>query len=146
MLIVLLVVAILIIVVGILFDSDRFAFLCGFALVLCIAGIVWASIFISCGVVIDEIIAMYEEENTKIEQAIDELVDEYMKYEGETFEKCSTESSMTLVSLYPELKSDKLVKSQINTHKKNNNKIKELKEKQLDIRVAKWWLYFGGGK
>ena len=53
------------------------------------------------------------------------------------------ESSITLVSLYPELKSDELVKKQIAVYQENNKKIINLKEKQIDANVAKWWLYFG---
>lgn len=25
----------------------------------------------------------------------------------------------------------------------NNNKVKELKEKKLECKLSKWWLYFG---
>lgn len=51
---------------------------------------------------------------------------------------------MTLITLYPELKSDKLVQKQINIYVDNNKKIKILKEKQINGKVLKWWLYFGG--
>ena len=89
-------------------------------------------------------IKMYEEENTKIEKQIDTLVKEYMEYEGKTLKEFKSESSMTLVSLYPELKSDELVKEQIKTYTTNNNKIKELKEYEIDLKIGKWLLYFGG--
>lgn len=92
----------------------------------------------------DKKIEMYQEENKKIENQIDLVVQKYMTHEDETFKKAKSESSMTLVSLYPELKSDSLVKEQIKIYNKNNSKIKELKESQIDINTAKWWLYFGG--
>ena len=56
----------------------------------------------------------------------------------------SGENAITLVNLYPDLKSSELVTQEINIHTENNAKIKELKEKQIDIRTYKWWLYFGG--
>ena len=69
-------------------------------------------------------IAMYQEENTNIETQIDELVENYMSYESETLKEFKVESSITLVSLYPELKADELVKTQIETYTSNNTKIK----------------------
>ena len=53
------------------------------------------------------------------------------------------ESAMQLITVYPDLKADELVKSQINVYIENNNKIKELKEEKINIPTAKWWLYFG---
>ena len=91
----------------------------------------------------EEKIAMYQEENSKIESQINELVEKYMDYESETLSEFKSESSITLVSLYPELKSDTLVQTQITTYTENNNIIKELKEMLIDRSVYKWMLYFG---
>ena len=98
----------------------------------------------SDGFTAKEKIKMYEEENVKIEEQMDTLVKQYMEYEGETFKEFKTDSSVTLVSMYPELKSDELIKAQINTYIANNNKIKELKEAAIDLKIGKWLLYFGG--
>jgi hypothetical protein len=95
------------------------------------------------GKVIDEKIEMYSQENAEIEADIDALVAKYMEYESSTLADLRGDSAITLVSLYPELKSDELVKAQIELYQANNEKIKDLKEDKLDIRVAKWWLYFG---
>lgn len=89
-------------------------------------------------------IKMYQEENTKIEMQIDELVKNYMEYEGKTLKDFKGESSIALVSLYPNLKSDELVKKQINIYVENNKKIKELKESEIEMKIGKWLLYFGG--
>lgn len=89
-------------------------------------------------------IKMYQEENSKIEMQIDELVKNYMEYEGKTLKDFKGESSITLVSLYPNLKSDELVKKQINVYVENNKKIKELKEYEIEMKIGKWLLYFGG--
>ena len=94
-------------------------------------------------ITIDEKIAMYMEENQNIENQIDAIVKNYMKYESGTFIELKGNDAITLVSLYPELKSDELVKAQINTYQTNNAKLKELKETKINARVYKWWMYFG---
>lgn len=91
-------------------------------------------------------IIMYQEENQVIEQQMAIMVESYMKYEGETFDKFKVEDSMMLISLYPELKSDQLVVQQMKVHADNNTCIKELKAKLIDIDSFRWWLYFGGGE
>lgn len=55
-----------------------------------------------------------------------------------------SESSMTLISLFPELRSDTLVQQQLDIYIKNSNKIKALKEEKIsDIPMCRWRLYFG---
>lgn len=96
--------------------------------------------------VIDTKIEMYQTENTNIESQISDCVKQYQKYETEIFTDVAPDSAITLVSLYPELKSDKLVVKQIEIYIANNEKIKELKEKKIVGDITRWWLYFGGGK
>lgn len=92
---------------------------------------------------IDKKIVIYEEENTKIEQQIADVVKQYQEYETGIFTEVVPESSITLVALYPELKSDTLVQSQIKVYVDNNKTIKELKSTALNASVYRWWLYFG---
>lgn len=106
--------------------------------------VIVAGVNVVNGRVIDTKIAMYQEENKNIESQMDVLVGKYMDYESETFGELKGESSITLVSLYPELKADELVKSQVEVHTSNNKTIKELKEKKINLSTWKWWLYFGG--
>lgn len=91
----------------------------------------------------DEMIEMYTEENKNIESQIEIVIDEYMEFENQTFVELKSESFITLVSLYPELKSDELVKEQISLYQNNNAKLKELKSEKINARVYKWWIYFG---
>ena len=106
------------------------------------------SIFVGIGVVngrtLDSKISMYTEENENIETEMNSLVEQYMNYESGTYGELKGESSITLVSLYPELKADTLVTKQIEVYIANNEKIKKLKEKKINLSVKKWWLYFGG--
>lgn len=95
--------------------------------------------------VIDDRIAMYEEENTRIEQQVADIVEQYQKYETDIFMEVAPESAVTMVSLYPELKSDSLVQAQIEVYTENNKTIRDLRDKQIKGNVYRWWLYFGGG-
>ena len=97
---------------------------------------IFLGIFVSNGRIMDEKITMYQEENNKIEKQLDTLVSNYMNYESNTYEKFKSESSVTLVSMYPEL--------QISVYEENNKNIRELKEDKINLKVKKWWLYFGG--
>lgn len=96
--------------------------------------------------VIDRKIEMYQAENKQIEIQISECVKQYQQYETEIFTEVAPKSSVTLVALYPELKSDTLVTKQIETYVANNEKIKELKEQKINGDVYRWWLYFGSSK
>ena len=115
------------------------------AIIIMISTIASIILFISVidRVGIDKKIAMYEEENTKIEQQIADVVTQYQEYEAGIFTEVAPESAMTLVALYPELKSDTLVQSQIEVYADNNKQIKELKCKAINTSVIRWWLYFG---
>lgn len=94
--------------------------------------------------IIDAKIEMYQDENTKIEQQIADTVAKYQQYETDVITSVAPESSITLVALYPELKSDILVQKQIEVYISNNEKIKELKNTQINGNILKWWFYFGG--
>ena len=145
MLILLIVIFVILFILDAIFsDGDMFfSFVYILGILACIGGIIWNTIKIADGLIIDEKIAMYQEENEKIENDIDRLVTQYMEYESETLGDLKGDSSITLVSLYPELKADELVKAQIETYQANNTKIKMLKADKLEISVAKWWIYFG---
>ena len=109
----------------------------------CLIAGICLCIHVSDGSVIDKKIAMYKKENTKIENQMDVLVSQYMKFETDTYGELKNESSITLVSLYPDLKSDELVKKQIEVYESNNKEIREMKEQKINLKVSKWWLYFG---
>lgn len=92
---------------------------------------------------IDEKIAMYEEENSKIETDISDIVSNYMSWEANTYRDFKVESPITLVPCIPELNSDELVKEQIRVYTENNKEIRRLKESKINLSEKKWLLYFG---
>jgi hypothetical protein len=132
------------IIFGVCRDWDDFSV--GFFVFMFVVGLLLVAIFGGCvinGRTIQAKIDMYQEENANIEESMDLLVQKYMNYESDTYGELKEESSITLVSLYPELKADTLVSQQLIIYVENNNKIKELKEKKINISNYKWWLYFG---
>lgn len=95
---------------------------------------------------VDEKLKMYQEENQSIEEKIKTTVQNYKEYEQETFSKIVEKADLqTLILKFPELNSNELVKSEIETYKSNNEKIKSLKEQQIDKGRIGWWLYFNIG-
>ena len=93
--------------------------------------------------IVDDKIAMYQEENSRIESQISDIVTQYKKYETDFFTEISPDSAITWVALYPELKADTLVQKQIDVYVANNEKIKELRETEINGSVIRWWFYFG---
>lgn len=129
-------------------DSDICFGISGIGMVVgffALIGLIVVSIHVKSLSVIDSRIDMYEEENTRIEQQIADVVEQYQKYETDIFREVAPESAVTMVSLYPELKSDSLVQAQIEVYVENNKTIRRLRDRQIKGNVYRWWLYFGGG-
>ena len=129
-------------------DSDLCFGISGIGMVVgffALLGLIIVGVNVKSLSVIDDRIAMYEEENTRIEQQIADVVEQYQKYETDIFREVAPESAVTMVSLYPELKSDSLVQAQIEVYTENNKTIRDLRDKQIKGNVYRWWLYFGGG-
>lgn len=129
-------------------DSDICFGISGIGMVVgffALVGLIVVGVNVKSLSVIDDRIAMYEEENARIEQQIADVVEQYQKYETDIFREVAPESAVTMVSLYPELKSDSLVQAQIEVYTENNKTIRDLRDKQIKGNVYRWWLYFGGG-
>ena len=141
--IILIFIGLIILTVGFMVIDKEFALLPALGILVCFLVIIGLIVEVSKAKVIDDKIDMYIEENTKIEKQIDDAISNYMEHENVIFNNAKSDSSIVLVSLYPELKSDKLIKSQIEIYTANNEKIKELKTEKINKSVLKWWLYFG---
>lgn len=132
-------------------DDGEIEFLFGVGTTISLTGVI--SIFIilvaviSCTIevskstVVDNKIAMYQEENKKIEKEITSVVNSYKDYEKEVIS--NTGEMATILVRFPELKSNELVSKQIQIYVDNNNNIKKLKEEKINYSIYKWWLYFG---
>ena len=126
------------------FDIEEICcYIGGIGLALMLLAMLCIGIKVSNEMVIDDKIAMYEEENAAINQEINILVSNYQKHEADVFDNAAENISPTVVlSLYPELKSNTLVEKQIDTYVANQKEIKSLKASKLDYEVYKWWLHF----
>lgn len=152
MLIVLLIICILLIILGMILEenlcNDEIGsdckFIGGIGLLIVVVGIlVVGALYIdSCRA--EDKIVMYQEENKKIEEKIEVTVKQYMDFEKDTYKGLKVDSYINLVSLYPDLKSDKLIKEQIETYQYNSDRIIQLKEDKINRKTYKWLLNFGG--
>ena len=144
MIILLLVICIVLrILVGKYGNSDA-EFFCEFAIVGCVLTGVFLAVAFPYN--IEPKIALYSEENAKIDEKIKDTVRTYMDYEKETYTNLVQDADLTtLLIAYPQLNSNELVKTEIDTYIENNKQIKSLKEQQIDKNIKAWWLYFGGG-
>lgn len=91
----------------------------------------------------DKSILIYQQENEKIEEQVDEFIKLYVDYEKETLKEFKPETIEIMIMTYPQLKTNELMLKQIDVYVENNNKIKELKETQIYYEIGKWLLYFG---
>lgn len=89
-------------------------------------------------------IEMYEEENSKIEEKINAVVQDYLDHEKETYKDIKPENVIAALSMFPELNSSELVKKEIEIYQSNETKLIDLKEEQIkEIPMARYLLYFG---
>ena len=128
-------------------DNDTGEVFSGFGSLISVVALI--GIIINIGILIngrtlDDKIAMYEQENAAIEQSVDVLVKDYYKHESDTYSSLKPENAVLFASAYPELQSNELATKQLEIYVENNNKIKELKEDQINLSKNRFWLYFGG--
>ena len=145
MFILLFVIAVVLIVLAVLNEdlAEGFGILGGL-----IGFIALIGIFVNIGLLVrgrtlDDKIAMYEQENAAIEQSVDVLVKDYYKHESDTYSSLKPENAVLFASAYPQLQSNELATKQLEIYVDNNNKIKELKDDQINLSKNRFWLYFG---
>ena len=88
-------------------------------------------------------IEVLEEQNLKIETQVNGAVEDYLKHEGGTFDKLTSDNVDVFAVAYPQLASNETVKKQMDVYINNNNQISELKLELCNKDVYAWWLYFG---
>ena len=127
-------------------DNDIGEVFSGFGIFISVVALI--GIIINIGILIngrtlDDKITMYEQENAAIEQSVDVLVKDYYRHESDTYSSLTPENAVLFASAYPELQSNELATKQLEIYVENNNKIKELKEDQINLSRNRFWLYFG---
>ena len=110
-------------------------------------GVLLALFFVSNQVVegglVDEKIAVVQEQNTEIENKVKIVVENYLVHESSTYESLKPDDAMVAATMYPALQSNQVVQEQLRVYEENNKKIVSLREEKINAKVARWWLYFG---
>lgn len=114
-----------------------------FCLIIFLIPLIALLMSVSNGSTIDSKIELYQSQNTEIESKVQATVASYLAHEKQTYKDLKPDNAIAVVSAYPELHSNELVKKQIEVYEDNNKKILGLKEEKLNQSVYKWWLYFG---
>lgn len=90
-----------------------------------------------------EQIALLEQENQIIEERIESLVNDYIEYESDTYSEILTNTnSVEIILLIPALSSSVIIQKQLDIYYTNHAAIVELKQDQIDHRIAFKILFF----
>ena len=90
------------------------ALLTGFIAFVLLIPVVYQSYQVFCRAnTIQTQIEMYEEENSKIEEKINTVVQDYLEHEKETYKDIKPENVIAALSMFPELNSSELVKKRL---------------------------------
>lgn len=123
--------------------ADLIWYLSSIGLIIFLIPFITLLIIVSNGPTIDSKIELYQTQNTEIESKIQATVASYLAHERQTYKDLKPDNAIAVVSAYPELHSNELIKKQIEVYEDNNKKIMGLKEEKLNQPIYKWWLYFG---
>lgn len=115
-----------------------------FSALLLVATLITISCYNDTKVSCDKKIAVLEERNELVLKQIEPIVNRYLLYESETLEKVkiNTENIIGL-SMYPELKGNEFLKSQIDIIVKNQDEITQLKLSKAELNAYKLWIFMG---
>lgn len=92
----------------------------------------------------DSQIKVYEEQNDIIMAQIEPLVEKYLNYEKETYSTLKVDSNtLVAMSMYPELKGNEFVQSQIKIIIENQKKITDLRLSKAKLNAYKLWIFVG---
>ena len=89
-------------------------------------------------------IKVYEEQNEIVLSQVEPLVEKYLNYEKDTYGNLKIDSNtLVAMSMYPELKGDEFVQSQIKIIVDNQQKITDLKLRKAKLNAYKMWIFVG---
>ena len=93
---------------------------------------------------VDKQVLILEEKNEIVLKQIEPLVEKYLNYENETLSKFKVDANdLVALSMFPELKGNEFIKSQINIVIKNQDEITKLKLEKAKLNSYKLWLFMG---
>lgn len=93
---------------------------------------------------VDKQVLILEEKNELVLKQIEPLVEKYLNYENETLSKFKVDANILVaLSMFPELKGNEFIKSQIDIVIKNQDEITKLKLEKAKLNSYKLWLFMG---
>lgn len=93
---------------------------------------------------VDKQILVLEEKNEIVLKQIEPLIEKYLSYENETLSKFKVDvNNLVALSMFPELKGNEFIKSQIDIVIKNQDEITKLKLSKAKLNAYKLWLFMG---
>lgn len=93
---------------------------------------------------VDKQVLILEEKNELVLKQIEPLVEKYLNYENETLSKFKVDANnLVALSMFPELKGNEFIKSQIDIVIKNQDEITKLKLEKAKLNSYKLWLFMG---
>lgn len=152
MTIVALVISIILIVVGVMFNlrcgsyeekGTGWIAIGGILAFVAAVGIIICTLSISKVPEYKNKIEVYETEMTTIQESINDVVVNYLEHEKDTYAALTPENAVIFASIYPELSSSTLVQRQLEIYNQYLVSIKNCKLALAEVSTAKWWLYFG---
>lgn len=90
----------------------------------------------------DTRIEIVQETNMQLEEQICSAVEKYLEHEENVYDKLDITTAIGLFSVYPNLKSNELVKQLVDTYKANAEEIKGLKLEKINLAIYKFLVYF----
>ena len=89
-------------------------------------------------------IQVLEEQNDTVLRQLEPLVEKYLKYESNSLKELKQNPQMLItLSVFPELKGNQFVQSQIDTVQKNQQAITKLKLQKAKLNSYRIWLFVG---
>lgn len=78
-----------------------------------------------------------------LEEEITASVERFMEHEQAVYAVLSPEQALAIATTYPQLQSNELVQSQVQTYREKKEQIVRLKMQKVNASIKRWWLYFG---
>lgn len=120
-----------------------------------IASYVFSAIFLAISLIVlacynetkascNKKIAVLENKNELVLKQVEPIVNRYLLYESEVLGKVKVNSeNIIALSMYPELKGNEFLKSQIDIVVKNQDEITKLKLSKAELNAYKLWIFMG---
>lgn len=82
-----------------------------------------------------------EEQNEIVISQIEPLVEKALEYESSTYKELTPEEIIACGNMYPELKANEFIQTQIQIILKNQEEIKKLKIEKIKLNTFSFWLW-----